>query len=64
MLPVILAFLDPDTGIDGQALKPLLFDDEHPTPQSDPVAKATRSASAKRKTTTKRAPDTGGTRRG
>lgn len=37
-----------------QALKPLLFDDEHPTPQSDPVAKATRSATAKRKITTKR----------
>jgi Transposase DDE domain len=37
-----------------QALKPLLFDDEHPTPNPDPVAKATRSPSAKRKTTTKR----------
>jgi hypothetical protein len=37
-----------------QALKPLLFDDEHPTPAGDPVAKATRSPSAKRKTTTKR----------
>ncbi|HEY1457698.1 MAG TPA: IS1634 family transposase [Solirubrobacteraceae bacterium] len=37
-----------------QALKPLLFDDEHPTPSSDPVAKATRSASARRKTATKR----------
>jgi transposase len=37
-----------------QALKPLLFDDEHPRPNPDPVAKATRSASARRKTTTKR----------
>ena len=37
-----------------RALKPLLFDDEHPAPNPDPVAKATRSASAKRKTTTKR----------
>jgi transposase len=40
-----------------QALKPLLFDDEHPTPSVDPVAKATRSASAKRKITTKRTTD-------
>ena len=37
-----------------QALKPMLFDDEYPTPASDPVAKATRSQSAKRKTITKR----------
>jgi transposase len=37
-----------------QALKPLLFDDEHPTPAPDPVAKATRSQSAKRKAATKR----------
>jgi transposase len=37
-----------------RALKPLLFDDEHPTANPDPVAKATRSHSAKRKTTTKR----------
>jgi transposase len=40
-----------------QALKPLLFDDEHPTPSVDPVAKATRSISAKRKITTKRTTD-------
>jgi len=40
-----------------QALKPLLFDDEHPTPNSDPVAKATRSTSAKKKITTKRTTD-------
>jgi transposase len=40
-----------------QAWKPLLFDDEHPTPNPDPVAKAIRSASAKRKTTTKRTTD-------
>jgi transposase len=37
-----------------KALKPLLFDDEHPTPNPDPVAKAARSQSANRKTTTKR----------
>jgi transposase len=37
-----------------QALKPMLFDDEHPIPAPDPVAKATRSQSAKRKTITKR----------
>jgi transposase len=37
-----------------QALKPLLFDDEHPTPNPDPVAKATRSQSAKKKIATKR----------
>jgi transposase len=37
-----------------QALKPLLFDDEHPAPSSDPVAKASRSPAAIRKTTTKR----------
>jgi hypothetical protein len=36
-----------------QAWKPLLFDDEHPPRPTDPVAKATRSASAQRKATTK-----------
>jgi hypothetical protein len=40
-----------------QALKPLLFDDEHPTPTTDPVAKATRSTSAKKKIATKRTTD-------
>jgi transposase len=37
-----------------QALKPLLFDDEDPTLNPDPVAKATRSADAKKKIATKR----------
>jgi hypothetical protein len=37
-----------------QAWKPLLFDDEQPNPAADPVAKADRSAAAKRKITTKR----------
>jgi transposase len=37
-----------------QALKPLLFDDERPPPQPDPVAKATRSSAAQRKARTKR----------
>jgi hypothetical protein len=37
-----------------QAWKPLLFDDEQPPTQPDPVAKASRSTAAKRKTQTKR----------
>jgi transposase len=37
-----------------RACKPLLFDDEHPPERPDPVAKATRSDHAKRKTQTKR----------
>jgi transposase len=37
-----------------QALKPLLFDDEQPPLQPDPVAKASRSAHAERKARTKR----------
>jgi transposase len=37
-----------------QALKPLLFDDEQPTTQPDPVAKASRSAQAEQKARTKR----------
>jgi len=37
-----------------QALKPLLFDDEHPPERADPVAKASRSPAAERKATTKR----------
>jgi transposase len=37
-----------------QALKPLLFDDEQPPPQPDPVAKASRSAQAQQKARTKR----------
>jgi transposase len=37
-----------------QALKPLLFDDEHPPTQPDPVAKAARSTVAERKARTKR----------
>jgi len=37
-----------------QALKPLLFDDEQPPPQPDPVAKARRSAQAEQKARTKR----------
>jgi hypothetical protein len=37
-----------------QAWTPLLFNDEHPTPANDPVAKASRSPSAHRKATTKR----------
>jgi transposase len=37
-----------------QAWKPLLFDDEQPPIQPDPVAKASRSTAAKRKTQTKR----------
>jgi hypothetical protein len=37
-----------------QAWKPLLFDDEQPPTRADPVAKATRSQQAKRKTQTKR----------
>src|SRR5712691_2855377 len=36
-----------------QAWKPLLFDDEHPAPQLDPVAKARRSAQAERKARSK-----------
>jgi hypothetical protein len=36
------------------AWAPLLFTDEHPQPNPDPVAKATRSPSAQRKTQTKR----------
>ena len=36
------------------AWKPLLFTDEHPQPNPDPVAKATRSPSADRKARTKR----------
>jgi hypothetical protein len=39
-----------------QAWKPLLFDDEHPPPQADPVAKATRSAQAEQKARSKRTP--------
>ena len=37
-----------------QALKPLLFDDEQPPPQPDPVAKARRSAQAEQKARSKR----------
>lgn len=37
-----------------QAFKPLLFDDEHPAPTADPVAKAARSPQAKRKAATQR----------
>jgi transposase len=37
-----------------RALKPLLFDDEQPPERPDPVAKASRSTSAKRKAQTKR----------
>jgi transposase len=37
-----------------QAWTPLLYGDENPTPQRDPVAKAVRSRSAQRKTHTKR----------
>lgn len=37
-----------------QAWKPLLFDDEQPPQQPDPVAKATRSNTAQRKARTKR----------
>src|SRR5207244_1151451 len=37
-----------------QAWKPLLFDDEHPPIQSDPVAKAKRSPQAERKARSKR----------
>jgi len=37
-----------------QACKPLLFDDEQPPPQPDPVAKAHRSAAAEQKARTKR----------
>jgi transposase len=37
-----------------QALKPLIFDDEQPPRQPDPVAKATRSEAAERKARTKR----------
>jgi hypothetical protein len=37
-----------------QALKPPLFDDEHPPPQPDPVAKARRSEQAEQKARTKR----------
>ena len=40
-----------------RAWKPLLFDDEQPTPASDPVAKATPSAAAKRKAQSKRTND-------
>jgi hypothetical protein len=40
-----------------QAWKPLLFDDEEPPLQPDPVAKATRSRSAQRKAATKRTTD-------
>jgi transposase len=36
-----------------QAWKPLLFDDEQPTPQPDPVAKARRSPQAERKAQSK-----------
>jgi transposase len=36
------------------AWAPLLFKDEHPQPQADPVAKASRSPSAQRKAQTKR----------
>jgi transposase len=36
-----------------QAWKPLLFDDEQPPQQPDPVAKATRSKAAERKAQTK-----------
>jgi Transposase DDE domain len=37
-----------------QAWKPLLFDDEHPATQPDPVAKARRSAQAEQKARSKR----------
>ena len=37
-----------------RAWKPLLFDDEQPPARPDPVAKASRSTAAKRKTQTKR----------
>ena len=37
-----------------RALKPLLFDDEHPPERPDPVAKARRSEQAERKARTKR----------
>jgi transposase len=37
-----------------QAWKPLLFDDEQPSPQPDPVAKAKRSAQAEQKARSKR----------
>jgi hypothetical protein len=37
-----------------RAWKPLLFDDEQPPTQPDPVARASRSTAAKRKTQTKR----------
>lgn len=37
-----------------QAWKPLLFDDEHPTAQPDPVAKARRSPQAEQKARSKR----------
>ncbi|MGH2852499.1 MAG: IS1634 family transposase [Solirubrobacteraceae bacterium] len=37
-----------------EAWTPLLFKDEHPTPNADPVAKAQRSPSAQRKAQTKR----------
>jgi hypothetical protein len=37
-----------------QAWKPLLFDDEHPPAQADPVAKARRSLEAERKARSKR----------
>ena len=37
-----------------QALKPLLFDDEQPSLQPDPIAKARRSPQAEQKARTKR----------
>jgi hypothetical protein len=40
-----------------QAWKPLLFDDEQPTPAPDPVAKAAPSLAAKRKAQSKRTAD-------
>jgi transposase len=39
-----------------QAWKPLLFDDEHPPAQPDPVAKARRSTQAEQKARSKRTP--------
>jgi hypothetical protein len=39
-----------------QAWKPLLFDDEHPPRQADPVAKASRSPQAEQKARSKRTP--------
>jgi hypothetical protein len=39
-----------------QAWKPLLFDDEHPPPAADPVAKARRSPQAEQKARSRRTP--------